>query len=70
MQTGAAMDDQHSAWMLVEVESKGEALQIVPPAFRPQAKIVQLNKFTMEEIEEIFRHHHHENKASSPAPRS
>ena len=52
------LDDQHSAWMLVEVESKGEALQIVPPALRPQAKIVQLNKFTMEQIEEIFRHHH------------
>lgn len=61
------LDDQHSAWMLVEVESKREARQIVPPAFRSQAKIVQLNKFTMEEIEEIFRHHRDESKALSMA---
>jgi len=25
--------------------------------YRPQAKIVQLNKFSMEEIDEILRHH-------------
>jgi hypothetical protein len=64
------LDNQHSAWMMVEVESKGEALQIVPPAFRSQAKIVQLNKFTMEHIEEIFRHHREKNKALSMAARS
>jgi len=64
------LDDQHSAWMLVDLESKEEALQIVPPAFRSQAKIVQLNKFTMEEIEEILRHHRDQSKASSTAPPS
>ena len=64
------LDDQHSAWILVEVDSKEEALQIVPPAFRSQAKIVQLNKFTMEVIEEILRHHRDESKASSTAKRS
>ena len=63
-------DNQHSAWILVEVDSKKEALQIVPPAFRSQAKIVQLNKFTMEEIEEILRHHRDKSKASPTAPRS
>ena len=64
------LDDQHSAWILVEVDSKKEALQIVPPAFRSQAKIVKLNKFTMMEIEEILRHHRDESKASSTATRS
>ena len=50
-------DGEHKAWMLVEVDSKDEARRIVPPAFRRQAKIVQLNAFTMKDIEAILRHH-------------
>jgi hypothetical protein len=41
----------------VDVDSKNEARGIVPPAFRSQAKIVQLNYFTMQEIEDILRDH-------------
>lgn len=48
------LDGNHSAWLTVEVDSKDEARFILPPAFRARAKIVQLNKFT---IEEILRHH-------------
>jgi nicotinate-nucleotide pyrophosphorylase len=51
------LDGNHNAWITVEVDSKDEARFILPPAFRAQAKIVQLNKFTMEEIDEILRHH-------------
>ena len=50
-------DGDHKAWLTVEVDSKEEARRILPPAFRAQAKIVSLNKFTMEEIDEILRHH-------------
>jgi hypothetical protein len=50
-------DGEHKAWMVVEVDNKDEALRIVPPAFRPQTKIVQLNAFTMKDIEDILRHH-------------
>lgn len=50
-------DGEHKAWMVVEVDSKDEARRIVPPAFRPKAKIVQLNTFTMAEIDDILRHH-------------
>jgi len=41
----------------VEVESKEEARSILPPVFRSQANIVKLNKFTIEEIDELSRHH-------------
>jgi hypothetical protein len=41
----------------VEVDSKDEARGIVPPAFRAQAKVVQLNTFTMKDIEDILHHH-------------
>jgi hypothetical protein len=50
-------DGVHKAWMVVEVESKDEARGIVPPAFRPQTKIVRLNAFTLKDIEDILRHH-------------
>jgi hypothetical protein len=50
-------DGDHKAWMIVEVGSKEEARGIVPPAFRSQAKVVQLNSFTLGEIEEILRQH-------------
>ena len=50
-------DGDHKAWMLVEVESKEEARNIVPPALRAQAKVVGLNGFTMEEIQNILEGH-------------
>ncbi len=50
-------DGEHKAWLIVDVDSKDEALRIVPPAFRSQAKIVRLNTFTLEEVDEILRHH-------------
>ena len=50
-------DGVHKAWMVVEVDSKDEARAIVPPVFREQTKIVKLNCFTMEEIDQILRDH-------------
>ena len=43
--------------MIVEVESKEDARSVLPPAFRSEAKIVRLNKFTLEKLDEIERHH-------------
>ena len=51
------LDGEHKGWLIVEVESKEEARSILPPAFRSQANIVKLNKFTIEEIDELLRHH-------------
>ena len=53
------MDGEHSAWITVEADSKEEARCILPPAFRSEAKIVALNKFTMEQIEGILSQHQH-----------
>jgi len=50
-------DGDHKAWMIVDVDSKDAALHIVPPALRRQAKVVRLNSFTMEEVQEILRLH-------------
>ena len=50
-------DGVHKAWMVLEVDSKDEARGIVPPVFRSQAKVVQLNSFTMDEIENLRSHY-------------
>ena len=51
------LDGDHTARIIAEVDSKEEARSIVPPAFRAQAKIVALNKFTMEQVDGIMRRH-------------
>ena len=51
------LDGEHTGWLMIDVESKEEARRILPPVYRSQAKIVKLNKFSLEEIEEILRHH-------------
>ncbi len=50
-------DGDHRAWMTVEVDNKDEARGIVPPQFRSAARVVQLNTFTMKEIEDILSYH-------------
>lgn len=50
-------DGEHKAWVIIDVENKEEARRILPPVFRSNAKIIGLNKFTMEQIDEILRHH-------------
>jgi len=50
-------DGVHKAWITVEAWDREDARNILPPAYRAQATIVQLNKFTMEEIDDILEHH-------------
>jgi hypothetical protein len=46
----------HKAWIVADVDSRHEALAIVPPAFRDQATVVQLNAFTFDDLENLRRH--------------
>ena len=48
------MDGAHTAWIIVEVDNKEQAQCILPAAFRSQARIIALNKFTKEQIEAGF----------------
>jgi hypothetical protein len=50
-------DGEHKAWLIVDVDDKAAARAVLPPAFRQQAKIVELNRFSLEEIGAIFRAH-------------
>ena len=50
-------DGEHKAWIIAEVEDKDEARSILPPVFRPQAKITRLNYYSLDQIDEILSHH-------------
>ena len=50
-------DGDHKAWIIADFDSKEEARSTVPPAMRSQARIVQLNYFGLEEIDNILEHH-------------
>ena len=50
-------DGIHKAWITIETDNKENARNILPPAYRSQANIIKLNKFTLEEIDEILKLH-------------
>lgn len=50
-------DGVHKAWLIADVECRGDALAIVPPDFRCDATVVRLNRFTMEHLEDLRRRH-------------
>ena len=47
------LDGEHKAWLIVDVDSKQEALGIVPVSCRKDAKIVQLNSFSEQEVDDM-----------------
>jgi len=51
------LDGVHKAWFFMDAASKEEALMIVPPAYRPVTRISKLNKFKLEEVNELLKHH-------------
>jgi hypothetical protein len=50
-------DGDHTAWMIVDADSKEEARQVVPAALRAETRVVKLNKFTLDQIQGIMRQH-------------
>jgi hypothetical protein len=50
-------DDDHRGWIVVECETKDEARNTLPSLFRAKAKVVRLNKFSLEELDELIKLH-------------
>ena len=50
-------DGVHKAWIVVDVDSKEEARNILPPVYRRQATIVQLCKFGLAELDDLIKRH-------------
>ena len=51
------MDGEHKAWITLEADSKAEALMVVPPAYRHNAKVLGLNSFNLEAVQELLKSH-------------
>ena len=43
-------DGAHKAWLIADLGSKDEALAVVPPSLRAQAKVVSLQRFSMSDV--------------------
>jgi len=50
-------DGDHRAWIILEAESKEQARNALPSAYRAQASVIGLNKFSLEEVDELLKHH-------------
>lgn len=40
----------HCGWITVELDNREAAMQMVPPEFRKDAQVVELNRFTKAEV--------------------
>jgi len=43
-------DDEHKCWIIVDVNKKEEASAILPPVYRKEAKIIELTRYTMDDL--------------------
>jgi hypothetical protein len=50
-------DDVHKAWFIVEVQSKEEASAILPPLLRRDATIIALQRYGLQDFEEVMEQH-------------
>ena len=49
-------DGDHKSYMIMELDSKRDAMNVVPADFRARARVVQLNAFTADEIAHLKTH--------------
>jgi hypothetical protein len=66
MQTGShflthadwgCMDGEHKAWIIADVNTKEDAMLILPSAFRSNAKIIRLTTFTQKDMIDAVTYH-------------
>ena len=50
-------DGDHCGMIIIEVDTKDDALNIIPPAYRADARVVQLNRFDLDEIQATIDRH-------------
>jgi len=51
------LDGHHTAWLMVDVETREQARALLPPAFRAGAKVVALSRFGPEDLDWIVLQH-------------
>ena len=51
------LDGEHKAWIILEGDSKEQVQSVLPLEVRPQAKIVELAKFTTDDVDAVLDQH-------------
>ena len=51
------LDGEHKAWLMLEADSKEDIVSVLPLEARSRAKIVELAKFSMADVDEVLDHH-------------
>lgn len=51
------LDGDHKAWIILEGGSREDALSVLPLEVRPQAKIVKLTKFKLDDVNAALERH-------------
>ena len=51
------LDGEHKAWIILEGDSKENALSVLPLPVRSRAKIVELTKFSMDDVDAVLGQH-------------
>jgi len=50
-------DNVHKSWFIMDAESKEEVRSVIPPLLRRDAKIIALQRFRMEDLENTMKQH-------------
>ena len=50
-------DGDHRAWIVIEGDSKADVRNVLPIPYRANARIVGLNKFSLEELDTLIEWH-------------
>ncbi len=45
----------HTGWLDLEVDSESDARGVIPPAIRSQARLVEVHRFTPEEVRNLHQ---------------
>ncbi len=43
-------DEEHRCWVIVDVDKRDDALTILPPIYRREAKIIKLKRYALEDF--------------------
>jgi hypothetical protein len=50
-------DDVHKAWITLEMDSKEEAMSILPPFLRQNATVTEVHHFDMDNLDDLIALH-------------
>jgi hypothetical protein len=51
------LDGEHKAWFVKDVDRKEDTLQIMPPYYRNNTKIIKLSTLNLQDVERFLKQH-------------